>query len=81
MPYDTGNLVTMLFLVIPTLFNSRALPNIKLKKEPTKQTVISWMPLLIVILLILAFRIGLNNGYQIELLIDFGLNISPLYTL
>lgn len=73
MPYDTGNLITMVFCVIPVLFNTRAKPNIKLKGEK-KPTRINWIYIAVFVILLSTYRISLNSGLYIKL--DYNFNIS-----
>ena len=79
MPYDTGNLATMAFVIIPVMFNRFARPSIAFEgdRKPTK---IKWNIITLFILLLLAFRIGLNNGIHISLYYKFifSLEVSPL---
>ncbi len=79
MPYDVGILVTMLFAVIPVIFNNRAKPtrNFKVEKKPNK---FNYWILAIAIVILLLYRLGLNNGLRFELYYDFifSLDITPL---
>jgi len=79
MPYDTGNMVTMLFGLVPMAFNRYARPTITFEKEK-KATDIRWWYIAIFIALILAYRIGLNNGLHFTLLykFSFSIDITPL---
>lgn len=79
MPYDTGNLVTLVFLVVPLLFNRFARPTIAFEGD-RKPTRIKWNIVSLFILLLLAFRIGLNNGIHVSLYYKFifTLEVSPL---
>ena len=79
MPYDTGNLVTMLFAIAPMVFNRNARPTVTFEKEK-KPTQIRWLYIGIFIGLILLYRIGLNNGLHFTLFYDFifSLDITPL---
>lgn len=79
MPYDTGNLITLVFVVIPVLFNRYAKPKISFEgdRRPTR---IKWNFMAFLIILILAFRIGLNSGLHISLYYNFifSLDINPI---
>lgn len=79
MPYDTGNLVTMLFAIAPMVFNGKARPTVSFEKEK-KPTQIRWLFIGIFVGLILLYRIGLNNGLHFTLFYDFifSLDITPL---
>jgi len=79
MPYDTGNLVTMLFVVVPVLFNRSAKPTSSFEKEK-KPTRIKWLLIVLFLALILVYRIGLNNGLHVILnyKLDISLDIAPL---
>jgi hypothetical protein len=79
MPYDTGNLITMIVVAVPILFNRHSRPNLIFNAE-RKPTRISWIYIAIASVLILAFRIGLNNGLHVVLNYKFifSLDISPL---
>ncbi|MCF8367654.1 MAG: hypothetical protein K9G76_01335 [Bacteroidales bacterium] len=79
MNYDSGNLVTMAFAVLPVLFNRMSKPSkgFKTLKKPNQ---IQWLYLVILILLLIGFRIGLDNGLHIELFykFTFNLDITPI---
>lgn len=79
LPYDMGNLVTLVFAIVPVLFNRYARPTITFEGD-RKPTQIKWNFIVIFIILLLAFRIGLNNGLHIALYYKFifSLEISPL---
>jgi predicted lysophospholipase L1 biosynthesis ABC-type transport system permease subunit len=79
MPYDVGILITMLFAVIPMLFNLRARPTRAFKIDRKPNTFNYWI-LVISLATILLYRIGLNNGLHFELFYDFifSLDITPL---
>lgn len=70
MPYDTGNLITLAFIVIPVLFNRYARPSISFEGD-RKPTQIKWNFMVLFVLLMLAFRIGLNTGLHISLYYKF----------
>lgn len=70
MPYDTGNLITMAFAVIPVLVNRYARPTINFEGD-RKPTRIKWNIMAFFIILLLAFRIGLNTGLHISLYYKF----------
>ena len=79
MPYDTGNLVTLVFAIIPVLLNRYARPQVIFEGE-RKPTRIKWNLIAMFVILLLAFRIGLNNGLHISLYYKFifSLEITPL---
>jgi len=79
MPYDTGNMITLLFGVVPILFNRYARPTVSFEKE-RKPTKIKWLYIVIFVVLILAFRIGLDKGLHVLLNYKFtmSLEIVPL---
>jgi len=79
MPYDTANLVTLSFIVIPLLFNRFARPTVVFEGE-RKPTKLKWNIISLFIILLLAFRIGLNNGIHVALYYKFifSLEVSPL---
>jgi len=70
MPYDTGNLITMVVAVIPVLLNRHARPNITFKGE-RRPTRINWFYVVLFVVLILAWRIGLNSGLLVDLNYEF----------
>jgi len=79
MPYDVGILITLLFAVIPILFNTKARPtrDFKVEKKPNN---FNYLLLLLTVSLLLLYRLGLNNGLHFELFYDFifTLDITPL---
>lgn len=79
MPYDTGNLLTLVFIVIPVLVNRYARPSISFEGD-RKPTQIKWNFITFFVILMLAFRIGLNTGLHISLYYKFifSLEISPI---
>lgn len=79
MPYDTGNLITLVFIVIPVLVNRYARPSISFEGD-RKPTRIKWNFITFFVILMLAFRIGLNTGMHISLYYKFifSLEISPI---
>lgn len=79
MPYDTGNLITLSFAIAPMIFNKYARPTVTFEKEK-KSTQIRWIYMVIFVVLILAYRIGLNNGLHITMFYDFTflIDITPL---
>ncbi|MCD4734724.1 MAG: hypothetical protein K8R53_01650 [Bacteroidales bacterium] len=78
MPYDTGNLITMIFAVIPMLFNFRAKPEINIDKLKRKQTTINWAIIIIFILVYTAYRVGLDNGLHFLMKFRFSIDITPI---
>jgi hypothetical protein len=79
LPYDTGNILTLLFGISPMIFNKYARPTVTFEKEK-KATNIQWLFIVIFIALILLYRIGLNNGLHFTMFYDFifTLDITPL---
>lgn len=79
LPYDMGNLVTLVFAIVPVVFNRYARPTITFEGD-RRPTQIKWNFIAIFVILLLAFRIGLNNGLHIALYYKFifSLEISPL---
>ena len=77
MPYETGTLVTLLVAVIPVLFNTKAVPrpNMIGKHKPTK---ILWSYIVILVLVLLLYRVGLDTGYHIVLKYKLSLSINPV---
>jgi hypothetical protein len=79
LPYDTGNLVTLVFAVAPLIFNRNARPsrNFVSEKRPNQ---IKWFVFIIMTGLLLLYRVGLNDGLHIKLFyrISFSLDITPL---
>ncbi len=70
MPYDTGNLITLVFAVVPVLVNRYARPSINFEgdRKPTK---IKWNYIVFLLILLTAFRVGLNSGLHISLYYKF----------
>ncbi|MCB0805966.1 MAG: hypothetical protein KDC05_09230 [Bacteroidales bacterium] len=79
MNYDTANLITLVFVVAPVLFNRNAKPqkDFKSLKKPNR---LKWVYLAVLIILLLAFRIGLNDGLHFKLFYKFifSLEVIPL---
>jgi hypothetical protein len=77
MPYETGTLVTLLVAVIPVLFNTKAVPrpNMIGKHKPTR---IFWSYIVILVLVLLLYRVGLDTGYHIVLKYKLSLSINPV---
>lgn len=79
LPYDTSNLITLAFAVVPLIFNRNAKPsrNFVSEKKPNQ---IKWFVFIIMTTLLLLYRIGLNDGLHIKLFyrISFSLDITPL---
>lgn len=78
-PYDTGNLVTMAFAVFPMLFNRMAKPTKNFRIEK-KQNRLKWLIMIVLVALMLAYRMGLDNGLHIQLYYRFlfNLDITPI---
>jgi hypothetical protein len=79
MPYDASNLITLVFAIAPVLVNRHARPRITFEGE-RKPTQVKWNLVAIFLILLLAFRIGLNNGLHVALFykFTFSLEITPL---
>lgn len=79
MPYETATLFTLGFGVVPVLFNKYARPTVAFKRE-RKPTQIKWLFVVLCLVVLLAFRIGLNNGLHIVLYYKFifNLDVTPL---
>lgn len=79
MPYESGNLVTLVFATIPVLFNRHAKPTKNFKTEK-KASRVSILLIVIAVLALAVYRIGLNNGLHIKLFYDFlfNIDITPL---
>jgi hypothetical protein len=77
MPYETGTLVTMMFAVVPILFNLKAepRPNTIEKHKPTR---VLWSYIVILVLVLLLYRAGLDTGYHIVLKYKLSLSINPV---
>ena len=79
MNYDTANLATLAFAVIPVLFNRGAKPSKEFKnlKRPSR---IRWIFVVLMIVLVLAIRIGLDNGVHVKMYYNFifSLDVTPL---
>ncbi|MBN3034992.1 MAG: hypothetical protein JW861_05355 [Bacteroidales bacterium] len=78
MPYDTGNLITIFFAVIPVLFNRLAQPSMRPDKEHRRKTSVNWAFVAMFILLLAAYRIGLNSGLHFVVNIRFSIDITPI---
>lgn len=78
MPYDVGILITMMFAVIPVLFNTRARPTHDFKVEKKPNT-FNYMMMVVMVVAVLLYRIGLDNGLHFELFYDFifTLEVNP----
>ncbi len=77
MPYEAGTLVTMMFAVVPVLFNFKAepRPNTIEKHKPTR---VLWSYIVILVLVLLLYRAGLDTGYHIVLKYKLSLSINPV---
>jgi hypothetical protein len=79
LPYDTGNLITLVFAVVPLIFNRNAKParNFVSEKKPNQ---IKWFVFVVMTILLLLYRMGLNDGLHIKLFyrFSFSLDITPL---
>ncbi|GAB4319028.1 MAG: hypothetical protein Kow00127_11160 [Bacteroidales bacterium] len=78
-PYDTGNLITLAFAVIPTIFNRGAKPS-KMFRLEKRQNRIKWIVIAVMVVIVLAYRLGLDNGlhFQIYYKLIFDFNVTPL---
>ncbi|MFU8842522.1 MAG: hypothetical protein ACNA7V_01795 [Bacteroidales bacterium] len=79
LPYDTGNLITLVFAVVPLIFNRKARPS-KLFTSEKRPNQIKWFVLGVMVILMLVYRLGLNDGLHIKLFyrFSFSLDITPL---
>lgn len=79
MPYDTGNLLTLVVVAVAMLFNKKGRPNLIFNSE-RKPTRVSWVYIAIAVILILAFRIGLDKGWHVVMNYKFifSLDITPI---
>jgi hypothetical protein len=77
MPYETGILVIMMFMVVPVLFNLNAKPRSKMigRNKPTK---IIWTYIIILLLVLTLYRVGLDTGYHIVLKYKLSISINPV---
>ena len=77
MPYEAGTLVTMMFAVVPVLFNLKAepRPNMIGTHKPTK---VMWSYIIMVLVILLLYRVGLDTGYHIVLKYKLSLSINPV---
>jgi|GEM_PF-2971778 len=78
LPYDTSNLVLMAFAMIPVLLNRSARPRISFEREGRRQTQVNWLSLTGFLLLLFAYRIGLNSGLHFIIKFKLSIDISPL---
>lgn len=77
MPYETGTLVTLLVAVVPVLFNTKAIPRAD-KIGNHKPTKIMWSYIIMLIVILLLYRVGLDTGYHIVLKYKLSLSINPV---
>ena len=79
MPYETATLFTMMVGVVPVLLNKHARPTVNFNRE-RKPTRIKWIFIVLFVILLLAYRIGLNNGLHVILNYKFifTLDVTPL---
>ena len=79
MPYETGTLVTMMFIVLPILFNHKAMPRPSMiGKDEHRPTKIIWTYIIILLLVLTLYRVGLDTGYHIILKYKISLSINPV---
>jgi len=73
--YDTINLVTMVFAVVPALFNSRSQPHLyrrrKIKQQVKENLPAIWI--IIALIFVLLFRIVLSYGIYFKLIFNLDL--------
>jgi hypothetical protein len=74
--YDTIILGTLIFMVIPIIFNTKAKPKIIDKYSRSKRG-INWIMVAAVVLLLVLFRWGLSGG--LHFVIKFVVSITPWY--
>jgi hypothetical protein len=72
--YDLIILGTLLFAIVPTFFNRKARPD-TLRFKSKKRMKFIWLYMLVAILLIVAYRIGLDDG--LHFYIRMALRITP----
>jgi len=68
--YDLIIITTLVFTIIPTFFNRKAKPD-SLRFKSKKRMKFGWLYMLIAILLIVAYRLGLDNGLHFMIRIIF----------
>ncbi len=72
--YDLIIIASLVFAIIPTFFNKKAKPRNKLFKSRKRMKFV-WVYMLVAILLIVAYRLGLDNG--LHFVIRILVNITP----
>jgi hypothetical protein len=68
--YDLIILATLVFAIIPAFFNKRAKPD-SLRFKSKKRMKFGWLYMMIAILLIIAYRLGLDDGLHFIIRIMF----------
>jgi hypothetical protein len=76
-PYETLMFFSLAFVVIPVFFNDMAKPY-KIYKKIRRKYSLNIGYIILFLLLLTAFRIGLDNGLHFIITIDFSFNVVPL---
>jgi hypothetical protein len=76
-PYETLMFFSLAFIVIPVFFNDIAKPH-KIYKKIRRKYSLNIGYIILFLLLLTAFRIGLDNGLHFIITIDFSFNVVPL---
>lgn len=74
--YETYMLPTLAFLTIPPVFHFKAKPRRLIETSKTKRGRIAWIYFIIMIVLLIGYRFGLEGG--LHFVIDIDIDISPL---
>ncbi len=76
-PYETLMFFSLAFIVIPVFFNDVAKPY-RIYKKIRRKYRLNIGYIILFLLLLTAFRIGLENGLHFIITIDFSFNVVPL---
>ncbi len=76
-PYETFMFFSFAFIIIPVFFNDMAKPY-RIYKKIRRKYSLNIGYIILFLLLLTAFRIGLDNGLHFIITIDFSFNIVPL---
>ena len=76
-PYETFMFFSFAFIIIPVFFNDMAKPY-RIYKKIRRKYSLNIGYIILFLLLLTAFRIGLDNGLHFLITIDFSFNIVPL---
>jgi len=76
-PYETLMFFSLAFIVIPVFFNDVAKPY-RIYKRIRRKYRLNFGYIILFLLLLTAFRIGLDNGLHFIITIDFSFNVVPL---